>query len=81
MTSTTAANRLRELRTARNLSLATLGERIGVHESTVSRWESGESGIPDWRKEQIASIFGVSVPFMMGWADPDDDGGGVRMAA
>lgn len=73
-------NRLRGLRTGRGLSLASLAELVGVHESTVSRWESGESGIPDPRKQQLAEMFDVSVSYLMGWDEPNGDNG-VRAAA
>lgn len=68
-------NRIRQLRTARGLSLAGLAAEMFVHESTVSRWESGESGIPDHRKQQLAEFFEVSVLELMGWDSPDDNGG------
>lgn len=68
-------NRLRALRTSKGISLAKLGVEIGVHESTISRWESGESGIPDHRKQQLAEYFHVSVPWLMGWTDGDGNDG------
>lgn len=73
-------NRIRALRTERGLSLAQLAAEIGVHESTISRWESGESGVPDHRKVQLADFFDVPVPYLMGWDGPDGSGG-VRRAA
>ena len=73
-------NRIRALRTSRRLSLAEVAGHIGVHESTVSRWESGETGIPDWRKSELADFFGVSVAFLMAWDEPGGDEG-VRSAA
>lgn len=75
-------NRIRALRTNRALSLADVATHIGVHESTVSRWESGESGVPDWRKSELADFFNVSVPYLMGWDEPNgDNGDGVRQVA
>jgi transcriptional regulator with XRE-family HTH domain len=79
-TVTRVPNLIRGLRTSRGMSLSLLAAAIGVHESTVSRWESGESGIPDDRKVQLADFFDVSVIDMMGWSEPDGDDGS-RMAA
>ena len=73
-------NRIRELRTSRGLSLAVLAAELGVHESTVSRWESGESGVPDRQKVRLADFFDVSVPYLMGW-DAPNGGNGERAAA
>lgn len=70
------ANRLRELRERAHLTLAELGEQIGVDASTISRWELQVSGIPDPRKQQLAEFFAVSVPYLMAWDEPngnDDD--------
>jgi transcriptional regulator with XRE-family HTH domain len=75
------SNRLRTLRTAQGISLAKLGVEIGVHESTVSRWETGDSAIPDRQKVLLARFFGVSVLYLMGWDDSDPHNGGTRMVA
>lgn len=76
-----ASNRIRTLRTSRNLSLAAVAATIGVDESTVSRWETGKQGVPDHRKVQLADFFGVSVAYLMGWSDGNGDGNGERVAA
>ena len=60
-------NRIAELRETRSLTQHAIAERLGVHESTVSRWESGSCAIPDPRKQELAELFGVSVSFLMGW--------------
>ena len=60
-------NRLAELRRAQGLTLETLSRTLGVAQSTVNRWERGQTGIPDRYKLDLAEIFAVSVPFLMGW--------------
>lgn len=75
-------NRLRELREGRGLSQAQLAAVLSPvadktappDGSTVSLWERGKSDIPDWRKQEIAEYFGVSVPFLMGWDQSKDNG-------
>lgn len=81
MQGSTPPNRLRELRNRRALPQAVLAEEIGVHESTVSRWENGESSIPDARKQQLAEFFSVTVSQLMGWDEPNGNGDGVKAAA
>lgn len=73
-------NRLRALRAARGINQDALAAELGVHESTVSRWESGESGIPDARKQQLAEFFNVSVSYLMGWDEPNGDNGIQKVA-
>ena len=59
-------NRIADLRSERELSQEALASVVGVNASTVSRWEHGAS-IPDWRKQQLAEFFRVSVSRLMGW--------------
>lgn len=40
-------NRIKEVRIAAALSQADFGSKIGVTSAAVSRWESGERGVPD----------------------------------
>lgn len=53
--------RLRDLRTARGISAAALAEEIGVTESAVFFYESGERTPRDDKKVAIAKFFGVTV--------------------
>ena len=68
-------NRLRELRTQRNLTLEALGNEIGVYPSTILRWETGHTAIPDPRKQELAEFFGVTVAYLMYWDEPNGNGG------
>jgi len=78
-------NRIEKFRVASGFSRAGVADRLNVTERTIYRWEQGETGIPDKHKLALAQLFGgVSVPYLMGWADgePNGDGGdGERKAA
>lgn len=67
-------NRLRELREAARLTRTQLAERVGVHPSTVGRWEDETMAFPDERKQHVAEVLGVSVAYLMGWDAPDSNG-------
>lgn len=71
-------NRLKELRDSRGLSQPQLAAALApeVDPSTISRWETSDTGIPDWRKQQLAEFFAVSVAFLMGWDQPNGENGG-----
>lgn len=59
-------NRLRELRTKKNLTLKELGEQLGMPNNTLSRYETGkrEPKLETWQK--LADYFNVSVPYLKG---------------
>ena len=76
-------NRLRELREESGLTMAGLAAKLSgpVHESTISRWERSVTSIPETRKHELAELLGVSVPFLMGWDQPNGNGGNGERAA
>jgi transcriptional regulator with XRE-family HTH domain len=75
-------NRLASLRAASGLSRADVASQLGLKtDRTVYRWETGESGIPDATKLELARMFGVSVAWLMNWTDDGDGDGGRRVAA
>ena len=63
------AERLKELREEKNLSMSELAKKIGVSANTISRWESGK------RKPNIDALvilsmcFEVSVDYLCGLED------------
>lgn len=58
-------NTVRQLREARKLTQAELGESIGVSSKTVSKWETGK-GLPDISLLQpLAQALGISVIELM----------------
>ena len=52
--------------------------RTTVHERTITRWEEGS--IPEKHWHELAEIFAVSVPHLLGM-DAEDDGDGLRSVA
>ncbi len=54
-------DKLRQLRTAANLSITQAAERIGVHQSTYSDWESGHNKPKFEQYPKFATAFKVSV--------------------
>ena len=65
-------NRLRELREARGLRRVHVAAAIDKDQTTVYRYETGQTPIPDDVKAQLAAYFGVSRAYLMGW-DEDCD--------
>ncbi|HWF25205.1 MAG TPA: helix-turn-helix transcriptional regulator [Solirubrobacteraceae bacterium] len=64
-------NRLREFRQSRpEVELYDLAARLRVAVSTIHRWETGASPVPDWVKLELAEFYGVSPAYLMGW--PED---------
>lgn len=58
--------RLRDLRTRRNLSQPELAEAIGVSKSAISMYERGERN-PDFETlERIADFFNVDMNYLLG---------------
>lgn len=67
-------NRIARLRDAAGMVQSELARRLGVDVSTISRYERGEIKIPDERKLQMGTLFGVSVSHLMGWDDENGNG-------
>ena len=61
-------NRMEYARKKNNLSLDEVGKKMGVHKTTVSRWEKGKTGkiqLPVF--EMLAKIYDVNVMWLMGY--------------
>lgn len=67
-------NRITLLRNTQGLKPVDVASKLGVTERTAWRWERGEVQIPDDKKLALASLFGVTVGFLMGW--PEENGNG-----
>jgi transcriptional regulator with XRE-family HTH domain len=68
------ANRIARLRKAQGLTTTELAALCGVHLNTVLRWESGANGVKDKQKARLAELFGVSISYLMGWPEGNNDG-------
>lgn len=67
------ANRIREIRKSKGMTLFQLAEKLGVSESTVQRYESGN--IRNLKYEtmtDLAIIFDCSPSYVMGWENPTE---------
>jgi len=65
-------NRLKELREARGWKPYNVAHMIGADPSTVYRWETGQSKMPDRMKLKLADLYGVTIAYMMGWPEHAD---------
>jgi len=58
--------RLRELRTAKEMSVEKLAEIIGVSGASVSCWENGINDIKSEYLIRLAKFFGVTTDYLLG---------------
>ncbi len=63
------AERLKELRTEEGLSTKKMGEKIGVSNACISRWERDEREPSLANAKEIAKYFKVSTDFLCGLED------------
>lgn len=66
-------NRIRQLRKEAELTQEAIGKKLGVIKQTVSSWENGISEPNSDVLSNMASIFGVSIDYLLGNDIPDDD--------
>jgi len=64
--------RITKARTDRDINLKDLGAAIGVSESTMSRYESGETKVDIVTIRKIARELGVSDKWIVGWNGEDE---------
>lgn len=65
----TLAERIKELRTEKDLTQEGFGKIFGIVKSTVSLYESNKSTPDDEIKKKIAEYFNVSLDYLMGASD------------
>ena len=58
--------KLRELRKERGWTQEELGERLHIHRSTVSYWETGFTDPPLEMVRALALLYGVSADYLLG---------------
>lgn len=61
--------RLEELRRCRRMSRWSVARRSGVPRAQLRRYERGEAMAPVGHRDALACLFGVSVPYLMGWKE------------
>lgn len=62
---------IKRLRIEKGMTLADVGEKLGVKNATVQRYESGEiKNLKYGTVVKLAEIFDVTPAFLMGWKDP-----------
>jgi len=66
------SDRIRDIRKRNGMSQSAFGKLLGVSNSTISEWESGNRGVPIDAIDQIAKALNVSVPYLMDWAEDAD---------
>ena len=66
-------NKLKSLRAEKKISQAALARQVGVVRSTMCQYESGARQIPDEIKLKLADYFNVSVDYLLGRVEDEDD--------
>ena len=66
----TIGEKIKKLRSYRNISQVELAKRINVSKQTLYKYENGIiTNIPSDKIESIAKVMGVSPAYLMGWAE------------
>ena len=66
----TFAERLKQLRHEKGMSLENVADAIGISKVTVHRYETGEiANVPLKKVHELANLFHVTRPYIMGWTD------------
>lgn len=64
-------NRLKELRTARGLTIRALEEKVGISHTQITHIENGKRNFTTKNAKIVAEFFGVSVDYLLG-KSPDE---------
>lgn len=68
------AQKIKDLRQERGLTLEQVANVVGVGKSTVRKWETGM--IANMKRDKIAALaqaLGTSPAYLMGWQDEDEE--------
>ena len=68
------AQKIKELRRQRGMTLEQVANIVGVGKSTVRKWETGM--IANMKRDKIAALsqaLGTTPAYLMGWQDEDDE--------
>lgn len=63
------AERLRELRSEKGLSIKGLAEEVKISSSTICRWENEQADVSGTSIIILAKYFGVSADYLLGLED------------
>ena len=63
------AERLKELRQERGLSIAVLGKQTDIGAASIFRWEQGESDIKSDYLIRLSRFFDVTTDYLLGLED------------
>ena len=63
------SERLKELRTARNMSQQAMAEFLNVKQPTIARWEKGLIEVDLLTLMKLAKYFGVTTDYLLGLSD------------
>lgn len=67
------SDRIRSEMQRNSLTLIEIEQRTGIKKSSMQRYVSGETGkIPMSAIEKLATLFGVSGAYLMGWDEKND---------
>ena len=70
----TIGDRIHERRTARNLTMEELGQKVGVGKGTIKKYENGLiKNIPSDKIESLADALETTPEYLMGWTDGEHD--------
>lgn len=70
----TVAKNITELRLLNNMTQVELAEKLNYSDKTVSKWERGESTPDIAVLVEIATLFGVSMDYLVGLETPEKEG-------
>lgn len=65
------ANRIREIRKRRGITMKQLGEIVDLAESTISQYETGKRQPDNETLLKISEYFGVTVGYLLGAEEPE----------
>lgn len=60
------AERLKELRTEKGLSIQALAKEVKIGSSSICRWENEQADVKGTQLIVLARYFGVSIDYLMG---------------
>ncbi len=65
----TFSKRLKELRIEKNLTQVQLGEKTGISQTSVAKWENAERSPSIEYLVELASFFNCSIEYLLGLVD------------